>query len=248
VHPRTLPNRADGTLDLGLLAGAIRGDDVHLPISRLILLENTHNLCGGAVLTLGYTRQVADLAHSHGLRLHLDGARIFNAAAALGVPAAELAAPADSVTFCLSKGLCAPVGSVLCGSSEFVRRARRARKQLGGGMRQAGVLAAAGIVALQTMPQRLHEDHRRARELADGLRSIPGVRLVTDPPATNMVYLRFAPEARLTPEQLVESVRGDGIRLSPREVDSMRLVTHYWVDDAAVAKVIAAFERHLGST
>jgi threonine aldolase len=248
VHPRTLPNRADGTLDLDQLAGAIRGDDIHLPISRLILLENTHNLCGGAVLTLGYTRQVADLAHSHGLRLHLDGARIFNAAAALGVPAAELAAPADSVTFCLSKGLCAPVGSVLCGSSEFVRRARRARKQLGGGMRQAGVLAAAGIVALQTMPQRLHEDHRRARELADGLRSIPGVRLVTDPPATNMVYLRFAPEARLTPEQLVESVRGDGIRLSPREVDSMRLVTHYWVDDAAVAKVIAAFERHLGST
>jgi threonine aldolase len=247
VHPRTLPNRADGTLDLGLLAGAIRGDDVHLPISRLILLENTHNLCGGAVLTPEYTRQVSELAHGHGLGLHLDGARIFNAATALGVPVAELAEPADSVTFCLSKGLCAPVGSVLCGTGEFIRRARRVRKQLGGGMRQAGVLAAAGIVALQTMPQRLHEDHRRARALADGLRSIPGLSLVTDPPATNMVYLRFAPEARLTPEQLVESVRGDGIRLSPREVDSMRLVTHYWVDDAAVAKVIAAFERYLGS-
>jgi threonine aldolase len=178
--------------------------------------------------------------------VHLDGARIFNAAAALGRPAAELAAPADSVTFCLSKGLCAPVGSVLCGQGEFIRRARRARKQLGGGMRQAGVLAAAGIVALQSMPQRLHEDHRRARRLADGLRPIRGLRLVSDPPPTNMIYLRFTTEAGLTPEQLVEAVRGDGIRLSPREEGSMRLVTHYWIDDAAVDRVIRAFERHLG--
>jgi threonine aldolase len=246
VHPRTLPNRADGTLDLNQLAGAIRGDDVHFPISRLILLENTHNLCGGVPLTAEYTRQVGELAHARGLCLHLDGARIFNAAAALGRPAAELAAPADSVTFCLSKGLCAPVGSVLCGQGEFIRRARRARKQLGGGMRQAGVLAAAGIVALQSMPQRLHEDHRRARRLADGLRPIRGLRLVSDPPPTNMIYLRFTTEAGLTPEQLVEAVRGDGIRLSPREEGSMRLVTHYWIDDAAVDRVIRAFERHLG--
>jgi threonine aldolase len=247
VHPRTLPNAPDGTLDLEQLSAAIRDDDVHYPITRLILLENSHNRCGGAVLDAAYTRRAAELARGRGLRLHLDGARVFNAAAALGVSAAELAASVDSVTFCLSKGLCAPVGSVLCGTQDFIQRARRARKQLGGGMRQAGVLAAAGIVALQTMPQRLSEDHRRARRLAEGLRGIPGIRLDTDPPATNMVYLRFAPEARQSPEQLVASVQSEGIRLSPREDGRMRLVTHYWIDDAAVEKVVGAFRRQLGA-
>ena len=149
LHPHTIPNQADGRLRLEDIRAAIRGDDPHLPPTRLVTLENTHNRCGGAVLTAAYTRSVCELAREHGLRVHLDGARIFNAAAALDVDVADLTAPVDSVTFCLSKGLCAPVGSVLCGSKEFIDRALRMRKQLGGGMRQVGVLAAAGIVALE---------------------------------------------------------------------------------------------------
>jgi threonine aldolase len=151
VHSHQASNQPDGTLDLGEVRGAIRSEDDHFPVTRLICLENTHNRCGGVALTVEYTRAAGELAHEHGLALHLDGARIFNAAVALGVEAGDLAAPADSITFCLSKALSAPVGSVLCGSKDFIARARRARKQLGGGMRQAGVLAAAGIVALETM-------------------------------------------------------------------------------------------------
>jgi len=149
VFPHTLPNQADGSLLLSDIENAIRPDDIHDPITRMVILENTHNRCGGTVLTPEYTQSVADLAHKHQLHLHLDGARIFNAAAALGVKAAQLTAPVDSVTFCLSKGLCAPVGSVVCGSREFIKQGLRTRKVLGGGMRQAGVLAAAGIIALE---------------------------------------------------------------------------------------------------
>ncbi|OQX60874.1 MAG: low-specificity L-threonine aldolase [Anaerolinea sp. 4484_236] len=154
VHPHTIPNQPNGTLRLEDIENAIRPDDVHFPTTRLITLENTHNRCGGTPLTAEYTQQVGDLAKKKGLKLHLDGARIFNASAALGVEPAQLSAPADSVTFCLSKGLAAPVGSVLCGSVGFIARARRMRKQLGGGMRQAGIIASAGIVALETvLPQ-----------------------------------------------------------------------------------------------
>ena len=160
VHPHTIPNQPDGTLDPDDIRAAIRADDAHLPPTRLITLENTHNRCGGAALSVAYTRSIGELAAEHGLILHLDGARIFNAAAVLGVSPAELTAPADSVTFCLSKGLCAPVGSVICGSQDFIRKAHRIRKQLGGGMRQAGVLAAAGIVALESIVPRLAEDHQ----------------------------------------------------------------------------------------
>lgn len=159
VHSHQVPNQADGSLALGDILAAIRSDDPHNPITRLVVLENTHNRCGGVYQTAAYTRAAGDLAHQHSISLHLDGARIFNAAAAQGLLAKELTSPVDSVTFCLSKGLCAPVGSVLCGSKDFIFRAHRIRKQLGGGMRQAGVLAAAGIVALQTMVARIGEDH-----------------------------------------------------------------------------------------
>src|SRR5262249_6416189 len=141
-------------------------DDPHDPITRLVCLENTHNRCGGTVQSPDYTRQLANMAHAHGLKVHLDGARIFNAAAALNLPVHQLTESVDSVTFCLSKGLCAPVGSVLCGDSDFIQRANRLRKMLGGGMRQAGIVAAAGILALQKMTSRLAEDHRRARNMA----------------------------------------------------------------------------------
>jgi threonine aldolase len=187
VTTRILPNDSGGRLNPDDVERAIRDRDIHYPETRLLCLENTHNRCGGMVLTVGYTSQVSDLAHARGLKVHLDGARIFNAAIALGVPAPLLAENADSVSFCLSKGLGAPVGSLLCGGQDFIERARKVRKMLGGGMRQVGIIAAAGIVALETMVDRLAEDHASARRLAEGLLGIKGVRLAQDHVPTNIV-------------------------------------------------------------
>jgi threonine aldolase len=177
VHPFTVPNQADGTLKISDIQRAVRADDPHFPRSKLLILENTHNRCGGVSLSRQYMLEAAQVARDNGLAIHLDGARIFNAAVDQGVPASELVEMVDSVTFCLSKGLCAPVGSVLCGSREFIEEAHRIRKQLGGGMRQAGILAAAGIIALEEMVDRLGEDHQHATELADALSAVEGVRL-----------------------------------------------------------------------
>ncbi len=241
IHSYQLRNQPDGSLLPEDVEAAIRPDDPHDPITRLVCLENTHNRCGGTVQTPEYTRAISKLAHDHELKVHLDGARIFNAAAALGVPARELAAPVDSVTFCLSKGLCAPVGSVLCGSSEFIYKARRARKLLGGGMRQAGVLAAAGIVALEKMTLRLGEDHLRARRLTDGLRRNDCVVLDEGTPATNMVFFNLAPHAKGSAADAAERLKKQGILVSPTGDRRFRLVTHYWIDDVAVDKTIAGF-------
>jgi threonine aldolase len=243
VQPRIIPTQPDGTLALKDIEGAVRSDDVHYPRSRLVCLENTHNRRGGAALSVEYTRQVGDLAHKRGLSLHLDGARLFNAAVSLGTEARELAAPADSVSFCLSKGLCAPVGSLLCGKDEFVNQARRIRKQLGGGMRQAGVIAAAGIVALETMVDRLAEDHARARHLADGLRGVPGIILENDPPPTNMVYLQLGSSLGLAAPELSSRVASDGIRIHVVGPDRIRLVLHHDVDNAGVERSLFAFRR-----
>ncbi len=245
IHPYPIPNQADGTLPLEATEAAIRPDDPHFPVSRLICLENTHNRCGGVAVGAEYTAAVAALARQHGLKVHLDGARIFNAAAALGLEARHLAAPADSVTFCLSKALCAPVGSVLCGGGEFIRRARRLRKQLGGGMRQAGVLAAAGIVALETMVERLSEDHARARRLAQGLATVPGVLLDPGTPQTNMVFLNLREELPLDAAQVAERLRAFGIRVHPSGRRRFRLVLHYWVDDEGVDRTVDGFRRVL---
>jgi threonine aldolase len=189
--------------------------------------------------------QVSEFAHGRGLYVHLDGARIFNAAAVQGIKAKELAEPVDSVMFCLSKGLCAPVGSVLCGSKEFIRKAHRLRKMLGGGMRQAGILAAAGIVALETMVGRLVEDHVRARKLAEGLKQVPG--LVLDPqiPPTNMVFLSLAPEIKTDIRVIVEKLKEYGILVDETGRRSFRLVLHYWIDDTGVEKTIGAFRTAL---
>ncbi len=241
VNSYQLKNQPDGSLLPEDVLNAIRPDDPHDPITRLVCLENTHNRCGGTVQTPEYTRRITQLAHDHGLKVHLDGARIFNAAAALGVPVRQLTEPVDSVTFCLSKGLSAPVGSVLCGESGFIEKARRARKLLGGGMRQAGVLAAAGIVALERMTERLKEDHVRARKLADGLRKNDSVVLDEGTPATNMVFFNLASHARTTAPEIAERLQKDGILVSPSGERRFRLVTHCWVDDAGVDRAIAAF-------
>jgi len=241
VHSCQLPNQPDGSLALEDIRAAIRPDDPHDPISRLVCLENTHNRCGGTCQSVVYTRKVAAFAHERGLKVHLDGARIFNAAAALGVPAKALAEPVDSVTFCLSKGLCAPVGSVLCGTKEFIARARRIRKMAGGGMRQAGILAAAGIVALETMVDRLGEDHARARRLAEGLRNVPGLSLESGTPATNMVFVSLLPEMKSDTGAIREALKAHGVLVGASSERRFRLVTHYWIDDSAVNQTIQAF-------
>jgi threonine aldolase len=184
---RPVRNDSRGRLDLAELRMRIRPANDHFPRTGLICVENTHNRCGGSVLGEEDLAAVREIADRHGLPVHMDGARIFNAAVALGVDVSRLASYADSVTFCLSKGLGAPVGSVVCGSREFVARARRFRKMLGGGMRQAGIIAAAGIYALENMIDRLAEDHENARIAAEGLAEIPGIKLAP-PPQSNLVY------------------------------------------------------------
>ena len=241
VQPRTVSTGQHGELPLEEVEAAIRGDDPHFPRTRLVCLENTHNLRCGAALSPEYTSSLADLTHRSNLKLHLDGARIFNAAAAQGVSVRELTDPVDSVTFCLSKGLCAPVGSVLCGDSDFIGEALRVRKALGGGMRQAGVLAAAGLVALDTMVDRLEQDHKQARRLAAGLAQLDGVRVINPKPQSNMVCVEFEPEQAPKAEVFVEAGRSEGIRLSTRGPRSMRLVTHYWISDDDVDRTIGLF-------
>ncbi|MBC8507034.1 MAG: low-specificity L-threonine aldolase [Anaerolineales bacterium] len=246
IHPHTVPNQPDGTIKLDHIRDAIRPEDSHYPITRLVTLENTHNRCGGASLSVEYTQAVADLARANDLILHLDGARIFNAAAALDVDVKELVEPVDSVTFCLSKALCAPVGSVLCGSKEFITRAHRMRKQLGGGMRQAGILAAAGIIALQEIVPRLGEDHTKARNLASGLSTVPGMTLDTDDPPSNMVYLTLGDEIPLDAREVAEKLEAHHVRVGVVTKRRFRLVTHYWIDDQAIQETIGAFEKVLG--
>ncbi len=228
IHPRTVPNQPDGTLDLDALRHAVRPDDPHFPCTRLIALENTHNRCNGSPLPPAYLEQVAALAAEHGLKIHVDGARIFNAAEALGVPVANLAANADSLSFCLSKGLAAPVGSLVCEDRDFIARARRQRKVLGGGMRQAGVLAAAGIVALETMTARLAEDHANARHLADGLSERPGIQLAPAIVRTNIVYINLSPSAPPA-AQIVGRLQDRGILVLPTGPQQLRAVTHYGI-------------------
>ena len=247
IHPRTVPNQPDGTLDLNDIQAAIRDPkDDHCPRSQLICLENTHNWCGGAVLTPAYMVQVRALADRHGLAIHLDGARIFNAAVALGVEPSILARNADSMMFCLSKGLSAPVGSVVCGSAEFIRQARRQRKLLGGAMRQAGVLAAAGIVALETMLDRLVEDHANARRLAEGLARMPGVVLDPDRVLTNIVIFELAPAA-LSPAEFAAALAARGVKLEAIGGQRLRAVTHYGIEAEGVDDALAAAQAILES-
>jgi len=246
IHSCQLKEQADGSLALDEIEAALRNpEDDHEPVTRLIEIENTQNACGGLCLTPEYTRRLADFAHARGLILHLDGARIFNAAVAQGVDVKQLTGPVDSVTFCLSKGLAAPVGSVLCGTAEFIKKARKVRKHLGGGMRQAGILAAAGIVALEKMVDRLAEDHARARTLAEGLSEIPGIRLDPGSPATNMIFFDLAASVKLSPAQIERQLAERGVLTSASGPRRFRLVTHVWIDQAGVDKTVAAFREVL---
>jgi threonine aldolase len=236
VHPRTIPNQPDGTLTLEDITAAIRADNVHFPRTKLICLENTQNRCKGAVLSPAYIDSVVALAAEHKIAVHIDGARIFNAAVALGVDVKDLTHGVDSVTFCLSKGLAAPVGSVVCGSNDFIAEARRARKVTGGGMRQCGIIAAAGIVALQTMVDRLAEDHANARKLAKGIAQIDGLTIDADAVATNMVYFQLTTD-RLTSGDLVTRAETHGVKFLALG-DIFRMVTHYGIERADIDRTV----------
>lgn len=240
IHSCQLKNQPDGSITVSDIEAAIRADDAHEPITRLVSLENTHNRCGGTFQTPGYTRQVGEFSHSRGLFVHLDGARIFNAAIAQEINVCELTDPVDSVMVCLSKGLCAPVGSILCGTNEFIKKAHRIRKMLGGGMRQAGILAAAGIIALEKMVDRLPEDHRRAKALAEGLKKIPGLRVSS--PMTNMVFLAIDDSVPYSLVQIMSQLRTEGVLTGDSGPRELRLVVHYWINDAGVEYAIKAFK------
>lgn len=237
---RTVPNDSGGRLSLEDVDRTIRAKDIHYPETTLLCLENTHNRCGGAVLTPDYTGEVCTLARRRGLKVHLDGARIFNAAVALSVSASVLVRDVDSVAVCLSKGLSAPVGSVLCGSRDFVDRARKFRKMLGGGMRQVGVVAAAGIVALETMVDRLAEDHANARRLAAGLADMKGITLAQDDVPTNIVMFDLRPESSAV--EFKKGLDRAGVKIGFRDGGPFRAVTNRMVSSSDIDEALTRIE------
>lgn len=240
VH--TVPNQSDGTINISDIQNAIRVEDVHFPTTKLIALENTHNRCGGVVLKPDYIKQVVKIAHENNLLVHMDGARIFNAAIKLGLPAKKLLDEVDSVTFCLSKGMGAPVGSVLCGSRDFIDKARRIRKQLGGGMRQAGILAAAGIVALESMIDRLAEDHQRAIYLAEKLKSVPNIAIRENSPQTNMVFVDLIETYPKSNLHVIEALKQQNVLVGTSKNRGFRLVTHFGISDKDIDSVVDRFK------
>ena len=247
IQPYMLDVASDGTMNLDAIRASVRKLNDHYPTTRLICLENTHGNTSGAPITAEYTAQVGEIAREHGLKLHIDGARIFNAAAALNTPVKALAQPADSVMFCLSKGLCAPVGSLLVGSEDFIRRARRIRKSLGGGMRQVGILAAAGLISLHEMTTRLGEDHANARLLAEGLAAIPYVKIDLASVKTNMVFFTLTGDSPLNAPQITERLKSDyNILTYPMGERLFRMVTHYYITRESVEQTLDAIRAVLG--
>ncbi|WP_429012611.1 low-specificity L-threonine aldolase [Aeromonas veronii] len=239
VALQPLPMQRDGTLAFDDIKAALAPDDAHFVQTRLICLENTHN---GKVLPLSYLQEMGAFVADRGLKLHLDGARLFNAAVASETPVGVIAAPFDSISICLSKGLGAPVGSLLVGSHDFIARARRLRKMLGGGMRQAGILAQAGLFALEQHVTRLADDHRRAKRLAEGLAALPGIELDLSLVQSNMVFLRLR-EGESAP--LLAFMKERGILFSG--YGELRLVTHLQINDDDIEEVIDAFTEYLGA-
>src|SRR5712671_4488828 len=231
----------DGRLQSEQVRAAIREPDIHQPSTGLLCLENTHNRKGGTCLSPAQTQALCDVAHQASFPVHLDGARVFNAAVALGVDVRQLTGPVDSVMFCLSKGLSAPVGSMLAGSSDFVERARRMRKMLGGGMRQAGVVAAAGLCALDEMVDRLAEDHANAHRLAEGLQGLPGIDIDLSRVETNMVFGDCRPP--LTATAFIDRCREVGVLLDQASAYRWRMVTHRGVSVEDVDYAVDAVRR-----
>jgi threonine aldolase len=237
IQPHCVVNQPDGTMRLPDIEAAVRGDNEHWPRTRLVCLENTHNRCSGAVLTPEYTESVTQLAHRHDLAVHLDGARIFNAAVALDRDVKEFTRHVDSLSFCLSKGLSAPVGSVVCGTRNFIREARRNRKVLGGGMRQAGIIAAPGCVAVETMVGRLKEDHANARLLARGIEEISGLSINPEQVHTNILYFDLT-ASHVKPDELLRHCAEKGLLFLQTAPRRFRMVTHYGITQADIRSAL----------
>ena len=237
IHSRQLPNQDDGTLDVEEIKSAIRTENDHFPKTSAISLENTHNMCFGTPLSVEYINSVALIAKENGLKLHIDGARIFNAAVALNVAVKNLVENADSVTFCLSKGLAAPVGSVVCGGEKFIYQVRRNRKALGGGMRQAGILAAAGLLSLNLAESQLLEDHKNAKLLAEGIAQINGLTIDEKKVQTNIIYFGLN-SSKLTGSLLVTKMENKGLNFFETSPNCFRMVTHYGITKDCVKKTL----------
>jgi len=234
-----------GLLPLDALPGAVRPDNIHHPRTSLVSIENTHNRAGGKVYPYDQIEEVSRFARGRGLRFHMDGARLANASVKTGIPFERYGALADSITFCFSKGLGAPVGSILVSDAVAVAKARVWRKRLGGGMRQVGILAAAGIVALEQMTKRLGEDHSRARNLAEGLSQIRQLVLDAGTPATNMVFMNLADDVTINARLVADRMKEYGVLVGVVGERRFRLVTHYWIDDLGVENALSGFRKVL---
>jgi len=246
IPPYPIPVQADGTLDLQDLAKAVSVDnDPHFPITKLVCLENTQGSLGGIPLSIEYIESVGQFCLERDLKLHMDGARLFNAVAAIGADVKDVVNAVDSVTFCLSKGLCAPVGSIVVGDADFIQRVHRIRKMLGGAMRQAGIIAAAGLIALEDMTERLVEDHKNAKMLAEGLTDNPYISLNIEQVQTNMIFFELSPDAKLDGAQLSEKLRSDDIILTPDTPYGFRAVTHYWITPERVEFALERIHTYL---
>ena len=241
IHSHQLNNNEDGTIDLDDIENAVRKDNVHFPRTSLISLENTHNMCFGTPITGDYIELVSNIAKENGIKIHIDGARLFNAAVALDIDVKELVKDVDSVTFCLSKGLSAPVGSVLCGNKNFIHEARRIRKALGGGMRQAGIIAAAGLVSLGKMISQLKVDHENAKRLADGISTISGLSVNTKKVYSNILYFSVD-ESIMKGSELVQKMGQHNVKFFEVSPNRFRLVTHSNISSDNVNTTLELFE------
>ncbi len=244
IHSHQLKNNNDGTININDIKDAIRIDDVHFPKTSLICIENTHNKCYGFPLELSYINLVCHTAHENNIKVHMDGARMFNACVALELDAKTVLENIDSVTFCLSKGLSSPIGSVLCGTRDFIKEARRIRKSLGGGMRQTGVFASAGIVGLKSMRSRLNEDHENAKLLAQSIHSLDGIELNLDYIQTNIIFFNFN-HPHISSSELVAQMKSNGILFSDYNGKHCRLVTHNDISRKDIENVIDVFNKLL---
>tara|TARA_Y100001968_G_scaffold296196_1_gene304220 strand:+ start:946 stop:1983 length:1038 start_codon:yes stop_codon:yes gene_type:complete len=241
IHSRQLINDDFGLIDLNEIKFAIRDDNVHYPKTSAISLENTHNMCFGSPINSDYILSVSDIAKENNLKLHVDGARIFNAAIALNVDVKTLVSDVDSVTFCLSKGLSGPIGSIVCGNKEFIYNVRRHRKALGGGMRQAGIIAAAGIVALDNYSSQIKEDHKNAQLLVEGISNIEGLYIENEIIKTNIIFFELKTD-QISAKEFVEKMLNKGIKFLETSPNRFRLVTHYGITKEDIFKTLREFE------
>jgi len=231
-------------MDLAEIKQAIRLDNVHFPQTSLISLENTHNMCFGSPISKDYIDEVSNIAKENKLKLHVDGARIFNATTALNISLKDMIDNVDSITFCLSKGLACPIGSIICGSKEFIHSARRMRKVLGGGMRQAGIIAAAGLIAINQLESQIQDDHLNAQLLSDGINNINGLNVDCDKVKTNIIYFELKSKT-ISSTELLTKMKNSGILFFEVSPNKYRLVTHYGITKSDIKYTLSSFQKVL---